>query len=370
MSLHKEDLQLIDNHWAVLAVGAQERDRGLEFANARLVGKAVGRQVRLSFEERASDKELLSRLAMAYEMAAIEGLSAFLSLATADDMRRKQCIAGAWRCFELRRLFDVPEATEHRIFHVLHLSALAYCGDRWSDIRRWYTENATGIAEPSTADEPWHNRLLFRLFDCWVRLFRKKGWDDLDRIRETIAGLREDQLQYERSSLESGSNAHDRAMALRLIALYNWAKATELLAKYVLQGEPRGINALLDKHFEAATDAALVGGDAQLEVLMRWLHATARQMVSGSLWWVAHAINSRVTRFVSSVTKHLNAMHEAEKMLDDDTFRQYLHRISIIANGAPVDGEFGTYSIGQMWKLSATQRPEAWLRAIGKWDES
>lgn len=309
MNLRKEDLVRVDNHWAVLAVGTQERDRGLEVANARLVGRAVGRQMRLAFNERTGDGDLLRRLAMAYEMAAIEGLPAFLSLSTTDDELRKQCIAGASRSFELRRLFEVPLAPEERIFHVIHLSALAYCGDRWSDIRRWYAENANGITEPSTADQPWHYRLLFRLFDCWVRLFRKKGWDDLDRIREIVAGLREDQRQYERASLDSGSNAQDRAMALRLIAFYNWAKASELLAKYVLQGEPRGINALLDKHFEAATDAAAAGGDAQLEVLMRWLHATARQMVSGSLWWVAHAINSRVTRFVGSATKH-QAMFE------------------------------------------------------------
>ena len=309
MSLRKEDMVRVDNHWAVLAVGVDERDRSLEVANARLVAKAVGRQMRLAFEERASDGDLLRRIAMAYEMAAIEGLPAFLSLSTADDELRKQCIAGAWRTFELRRLFDVPEATEERIFHVLHLSALAYCGDRWSDIRRWYLDNGGSIAEPSAADQPWHYRLLFRLFDCWVRLFRKKGWDDLDRVREIVAGLREDQRQYERSSLDSGSDDQDRAMALRLIAFYNWAKATELLAKYVLQGEPRGINALLDKHFEAATDAATAAGDAQLEVLLRWLHATARQMVSGSLWWVAHAINSRVTRFVGFATKH-QAMFE------------------------------------------------------------
>src|SRR5690606_17525292 len=111
-------------------------------------------------------------------------------------------------------------------------------------------------------------------------------------------------LEFESSSLSSGSNAQDRVMALRLIAFYNWAKATELLAKYMLQGEPRGIHALLDKHFEAAIDASAVCGDAQMEVLMRWLHATSRQMVSGSLWWVAHSINSRVTRFVGSVAKN------------------------------------------------------------------
>ena len=309
MSLLKEHLEQVDNHWAVLAIGSAERDRGLAVADARLVGKSIGRQMRLSFETLGSDDDLLQRMAMAYEMASIEGLSAFVTLSSTNDFLRKQCVAGASRTFELRRLFAVPEPVEERLFHVLHLSALAYCGDRWSDIRRWYAENPSALVEPSAADQPWHYRLLFRLFDCWVRLFRKQGWDDLDRIREIIAGLREDQREFEKTSLESGSNARDRAMALRLIAFYNWAKATELLAKYVLQGEPRGINAQLDKHFEAAVDAATAGGDAQLEVLMRWLHAAARQMVAGSLWWVAHSINSRVTRFVGSTTKH-QAMFE------------------------------------------------------------
>lgn len=304
MSLHKAALEQVDNHWAVIAVGVSESARGLKIANSRLVTKAVSRQMQLSLDDRPGDEELLRRLAMAYEMAAIEGLSAFLNLSISEDPLRDQCVAGAWRTFELRRLLPVPQVTEERIFHVLHLSALAYCGDRWSDIRRWYGENPLSIAEPSVADLPWHYRLLYRLFDCWVRLFRKKGWDDLDRIREIIAGLREDQREYEKTSLSSGSNDKDRTMALRLIAFYNWAKATELLAKYVLQGEPRGVNALLDKHFEAALDASTVAGDAQLEVLIRWLHATARQMVSGSLWWVAHNINSRVTRFVGSLTKH------------------------------------------------------------------
>lgn len=309
MTLCKQDIERVDNHWAVLAVGVEERDRCMKAADARLVAKAVGRQIHFAFEERTGDGDLLRRTAMAYEMAAIEGLPAFLNLSTENDELRKQCVAGAWRTFELRRLFEVPGLTEERIFHVLHLSALAYCGDRWSDIRRWYLDHAGSIAEPSAADQPWHYRLLFRLFDCWVRLFRKKGWDDLDRVREIVAGLREDQRQYERSSLDSGFEEQDRAMALRLIAFYNWAKATELLARYVLQGEPGGINALLDKHFEAATDAATAAGDAQLEVLMRWLHATSRQMVSGSLWWVAHSINSRVTRFVGHATKH-QAMFE------------------------------------------------------------
>jgi hypothetical protein len=304
MSLTETALRLVDNHWAVAAVNADDPARGIEVANIRLLTNSVGQQMQLSLETKPSDDDLLQRLAMAYEMASIEGLRAFLNYSPEEEHLRDQCVAGAWRTFEVRRLLPVPVTTQERIFHVLHLSALAYCGDRWSDIRRWYGENPLSIAEPSVAESSWQHRLLFRLFGCWVRLFRKKGWDDLDHIREIVAGLRESQREFEATSLDVSSNAEGRAMALRLIALYNWAKATELLAKYILQGEPRGINALLDKHFEAAADASLGCGDAQLEILMKWLHGSARQMVSGSFWWVAHSINSRVTGFVNSMTKH------------------------------------------------------------------
>ncbi|MGQ9652263.1 MAG: DEAD/DEAH box helicase, partial [Phycisphaerae bacterium] len=49
--------------------------------------------------------------------------------------------------------------------------------------------------------------------------------------------------------------------------------------------------------------AASASQDAALEVILRWLHATSRRMVAGSLWKVAQSVNSRVTRFVKSVTK-------------------------------------------------------------------
>jgi hypothetical protein len=70
-----------------------------------------------------------------------------------------------------------------------------------------------------------------------------------------------------------------QAAALRLIALYHWAKATELLAVYMLQGQPVGIEAELDKHYEAGRRAASASQDAALEVILRWLHATARRKI-------------------------------------------------------------------------------------------
>jgi replicative superfamily II helicase len=303
MNLRADALERLESHWAVSAIDTGERNRATKLAENSLVGSAVGRQLNLRIDLNIGEVELLQRLALAYEMAAIEGLPAFINLNPEHDDLRFQCAAGAWRTFELLRLLPVPQETDERIFHVLHVAGLAYCGDRWSDIRRWFGENPNTAEIPSVAGKSWHLRVLYRLFECWIRLFRKNGWDDLHGISEIIAGLRTDQREHEKTSLNNGSNAEDRAMALHLITLYNWAKGTELLAQYMLQGEPRGIPALLDKHFDTAKNAAAACGNNNLEVLMRWLHAAARQMVSGSLWWVAQNVNGRTTPFIASITQ-------------------------------------------------------------------
>ncbi len=303
MNVTTPSLCKINQHWALQAIGDDKIAMASDLANRLLVNKAVGAQIHFNYTFSTSDYELLDRVAIAYEMASIEGLNDFLSPTSTDSDLRAQCASGAYKAFEIRRLFNFPTPDDQKIFHILHLSSLAYCGERWTDLRRWYNENDHAFHIPSVENTSWDNRLLIRLFDCWVRLFRKKRWDDLDRIRVIILELREDQTQYESEMLSDASNAESRAMALRLISLYHWAKATEILAKYMLQGEPAGVAPLLNKHFESAIDAATACADSQLEILIRWLHVAGRQMVADSVWWVAQRINSRVTKFVKEVTK-------------------------------------------------------------------
>jgi replicative superfamily II helicase len=303
MSLSIEAFDVLSQHWALEAIGTRDLDHAAKLVNERLAQRAVGKQITFSFSETIEDEPLLERVALAYEMAAIEGLDALSRTSGADDGLRDQATAASFRAFEIRRLFTVPESTEGRLFHILQLSTLAYCGDRWSDLRRWYKENDESLNTPSVADVLWDQRLLYRLFNCWVRLFRKKGWDDLDRIREIIAGLREDQKTFEEGRFRNASQNDDRHVALRLIALYHWAKATEVLAAYMLQGQPQSVFTQLDKHFEAAIKAATASCDAQLEVILRWLHAASRTMVTSSLWWGTRAVNSRVSDFVRALTR-------------------------------------------------------------------
>lgn len=301
MSLQAKDLECLWSHWAVKALDTDDKHVAAA-VNEQLAQHAVGRQIAFDFPPTKEDMPALDRVALAYEIAAVEGLEELSRAGGERDHLRRQAMAASFRAFDLRRLMPVPRPTHERLYFVLHLSALAYCGDRWADLRRWYAENEQALTPPSVVDVPWDQRLLFRLFHCWVRLFRKNGWDDLDRIRETISGLRDDQKTMETRRLQNGSHALDRAMALRLAALYHWAKATETLAHFMLQGEPATPFAQIDKHFDTATSAATASNDPQLEILLRWLHAAARIMVTNSLWWSTRTASPQTAQFVRALT--------------------------------------------------------------------
>ena len=295
-------LESLKSHWAVSAVGAEGLDRAERVVSERLAEQAVGGQIAFDFHMSGDDLKLLDRVAFAYELAAVEGLDDLSHPEGGDETLHGQAVAASFKAFDIRRLLPVPDTTSERLHHVLQLSALAYTGDRWPDLRRWYREHLDVLAVPSVVGVSWDKRLVYRLFHCWVRLFRKDGWDDLDRIRETIAGLREDQDTMEAELLARTSEEAGRAVAFRLIALYNWAKATEVLAHYMLQGEPVQPFGQIDKHYEAAVEAAARSGDPRHEMVLRWLHATSRSMITGSLWWALRGINSKTSDFVRALT--------------------------------------------------------------------
>ncbi|MBC2745813.1 MAG: DEAD/DEAH box helicase [ANME-2 cluster archaeon] len=307
-----ETLQKIDTHWAVMAVGNEKfRQSILQFSKAKLVENAVGEQLALHLDDYFDDEDALRRLAMAYEMVAIEGMQDFINHTDNDELQ-DQFLAGSRRAFEIYRVLENPKNDDLKfIFHLLHLSALAYCGDCWTDLKHIYDDYSDKIdnLSPDKITE-WDQRILFNLFDCWVSLFKKNSWQDLTNITTAITILRDEQDQYENDYLMTDSNNENQAKSMRLMSLYHWAKATELLSLYTLQGEPADIKSQLDRHFKLAIKISGDVGDAQLEILLRWLHASAEQMVNGSIWWIARTINSKATQFISHLANQAKPLLE------------------------------------------------------------
>jgi hypothetical protein len=192
-----------EDHWAVGAIQPEERERARNIAKARLLKDAFEEQLQLAFVEKPTDDDLLERLATAYEIATAEGLDALLYRGHREERQNlaDQARAGAYRAFDLRRVFSVPANDLDRVFHILHLASLAYTGDRWVDLRRWLIDHPDVIQTPNAANVPWDERVLFQIYEGWLRLFRKDSWNDLHGIAGIVAGLRGEQQQYERDLL-------------------------------------------------------------------------------------------------------------------------------------------------------------------------
>ena len=74
-----------------------------------------------SLKDKIPNLEDAKRVALAYEMAAIEGLDALSRPDGGDNSLRGQTAAASHHAFDIRRLTPIPENTEERIFHVLQL---------------------------------------------------------------------------------------------------------------------------------------------------------------------------------------------------------------------------------------------------------
>lgn len=147
----------------------------------------------------------------------------------------------------------------------------------------------------------WKERTLATIMDIWLRLIRKKGWDDRDAILENIYSLREAQQNYEQNFLE---NLGDKQDAFELIVLYHLASSAEKLALYITDGQVNGnfqIQQLLDSHFDRALEACAEVKMLELEPLTKLLAYTSKQLVNNAIWTVTRAVNSRVTRFVQTL---------------------------------------------------------------------
>lgn len=301
--LKKSDLDRLESHWAVAAIPEKDRKKCFHTIEKLRVESSVEKSIKFNFTIQENWQDSLFKMALAYEIPAIENIIALTNY-TNENCDRELFSASAWRCFDLYSVMKMPEDVNDKIFFVLHVCAMAYCGERWNDLKRWFLHNReiilSGVMDE--ADDDWDQKLLKAIFRCWIKLFVKKDWDDLSLIGKEIINLRESQQFYEEKYLNKSQDSQHSAFLL--IALYNLSKSTELLATYMMQGEPTTIHGQLDKHFENSIEAALYAKDTEFETILRWLHCASIYMIDGSVWWIARAINSRTTDFVKYVTKN------------------------------------------------------------------
>lgn len=211
--------------------------------------------------------------------------------------------SAAAEAFQIARTLPWPNEALAASEWIVRVGCLAVLGERSADYRRILVQES--LPPFPLESEDWGIRVWSSVLHVWIRLLRKKGWDDLDSVQHCIAAIRNNQRDVEPAFLKFAEQRNDAQPAWKLMAEYHLAKAAEILGIYLSQGavdRHYDIREQLEAQFDRAINASARGQLVDLENFSRLLARTARVMVDNSIWTVTRAVNSRVTRFVESMT--------------------------------------------------------------------
>ncbi len=223
-------------------------------------------------------------------------------------------------CFGFLEACPVPGHPAARFSHVLRLFAYAYMGDRWEAMRRYVREHGDGLRlqggvvegshEAAAEDDGWEFTVMSGVYDAFLLLVKKDAPEDLLRCAETVDGLRRSQEELEAPYLKGLDEGSRAAAACRLAAMYHLARSIEMLAGFMLSGEPSDIEARLDFHFDRSIEASGIGGSAELDVLLRIAKPAFKKMARNSVWMLARRAGGGLAEFVGSLTRSKRPIFE------------------------------------------------------------
>jgi len=276
-------------NWIQAAVGEERlRQTSVEVSRRRLMDA-------LSLSSPETDERELRFVTNALELQLFDML---------DDERHADELRDiAAETFRAARTLTWPEAPIAAAEWLVRLGCIALLGDRSADFSRIVKER--GLPELASDSADWGHRVWSSILDVWLRLLRKRGWDDLDAVQARIVAIREAQRAIEPAFLKEAEARQDVIPAWELMAHYHLARAAEILGTYVGQGSFDGhydIRQQLEAQFDRAISASARGQLVERETLSRLLAQAARVMVDNSIWTVSRAVNSKVTQFVQSLT--------------------------------------------------------------------
>ena len=221
------------------------------------------------------------------------------SLLSYRDYDKKEVIKLSTELFKLYKVLPFSANNVKEILSILKLSCFGIIGEQGISVSKFL--NTKGWNQELLESELWRDRTLATIVDVWLRLIRKKGWDDRDLVLENILKLRQTQKEYEKIFLEQTKSKQD---AYELIVLYHLAAAAEKMANYITSGQVNGnfqIQQILDSHFDKASEICNEIQMIELEPIVRLLIYTSKKLVENSIWTVTRAVNSRVTKFVGTL---------------------------------------------------------------------
>lgn len=162
------------------------------------------------------------------------------------------------------------------------------------------------IADTAIDAGRWDTTAELTVLRVWQLLIRKRGWGDLDQLRELIGQVRNQQATNEPEFLKQQATAND---GWKLVAIYHLLRAAEIVAEYTERGTAGGLFDPVEQaelHFDRARDAATEASDADLSFLISLLDLATRSLVERSIWSIVRGAGTRAREFVEQLAGRAN----------------------------------------------------------------
>ncbi|HYG36618.1 MAG TPA: hypothetical protein VEC99_17625, partial [Clostridia bacterium] len=184
-------------NWIYDNLPAGAFDRARLDANSILLKSSLGQQ-------HLADYANLGFVANALELSVDEALATGVS---ESDLRPVAADA-----FRLSRVLPRSSDALRVGINLFRLACLAQLGDVGADIARLLKESPWPQLPSDSSD--WGERVLSVVIDAWLCLYRKSGWEDLNRVQEGISRLRREQSQFEQAHLRAAPEPTKAAWGL------------------------------------------------------------------------------------------------------------------------------------------------------------
>ncbi len=215
-----------------------------------------------------------------------------------DDMR--DVASDAFQLFRVLPEKADPIAAAEKL---VTLGCIAVVGDRAADFSRMLSNQ--GIPDLPLDAPDWGVRVWASLLDTWLRLMRKRGWEDFDKIQERRLAIRNAQRVREAAFLKAEAKRGETGLVWKLLASYHAMRAAEILAGFLSQG-PAEYNVDICEQIALALDSANACASSSMQIdesnLLQLLARAAPMMAGNSIWPLEQSAPGTVSQLVKSLT--------------------------------------------------------------------
>ena len=191
--------------------------------------------------------------------------------------------------FKISTLLNFDIKSDEDIYEFIKIISLGYLSENSHLVKDFLNQQKQKIENLEVTDK-WNSRLLIKIFKAIFYLVINNSRNDILQAIELINQLRDEQKEFEENYLKQLDEENRPYKSAELISLYHFAKTSEILGQYLLEGKTPNndfdIENKVKYHLKIAKEFANASGNIILELLYQYVEAFSIKLINSNIEYV------------------------------------------------------------------------------------